>query len=620
MTKTARSRKSIIVYIVIAIAVWAIVEGLNGSEPSSVSIDPTPSTDNTVQQDTTTDDTTVRKATRTKVPTKTPRRRRTATPQSNVVSDLAGLKASSGFDVARDGFSFENYGNESGIRNLKTGDMRRMFGDVVCSRVKDNACTLSPAARQWMRQINNNMGGGHCEGMAVLSEHLYYNLVDIRTFGATQTSQLDLYSDDALQGEIAYWWATQMTNPTTDSLNHGTPAEIVRTLSEWMQNTPTADNIYTIGIYKRDWTGGHAISPVAIEPVDDRIVDIMVYDNNYPNELRPIHVDMVANTWEYEGSSNPEIESDLYEGDADTQTLELTPSAPRLLQQECDFCNGAKGSTGGKGATLFFLDQADDTDADTEVTSLFVTPDGRRIGYVDGEFINEIEGASLTVVKSGPSVWDTRGAPMIRIPAGESVTLQMTSSQKDNYVVSAFSDGRVIRIDDLAVDDESTDVLFGDGLDEFSLDSSSEDDADIYFGDEDGEEDGEDDTALSAQLTDFDLAADQPVTFKFNDADGTFVIDGNDDGAYDLDIVNSDAEGDVAFSIDDVATIDESNVEFDMDSIDTEGEALDYNVDESGDGTYESDEDLADDDLSISEDDFAADDLEWYIDDSDSNL
>ena len=31
-------------------------------------------------------------------------------------------------------------------------------------------------------------------------------------------------------------------------------------------------------------------------------------------------------------------------------------------------------------------------------------------------------------------------------------------------------------------------------------------------------------------------------------------------------------------------------------------------------------EDLSDDDLSISEDDFAADDLEWYIDDSDSNL
>lgn len=616
MTKTPRTRKSLIVFIVIAIALWAIVEGLNGSDTSSVALDSTAIPDSAVQSDTASDGSSAGNTTRTKVPTKTPRRRRTATPQSNVVSELAGLKASSGFDVTRDGFSFENYGNEPGVRNLKTEDMRRLFGDIVCSRVKNNTCTLSPAARQWMRDINDSMGGGHCEGMAVLSQHLYHNLVDRRDFAVATTADFDLYSNDALQGEIAYWWATQMTTPTSLSLNRSSPAEIVRTLSEWMKNSPTADNIYTIGIYKRDWTGGHAISPVAIQPVDDRIVDIMVYDNNYPNELRAIHVDMVANTWEYDGSSNPEIESDRYEGDADTQTLELTPSAPRMLLQDCDFCAGQKGSTGGKGDTVFFINQVDNTDSDTEISSVFVTPDGRRIGYLDGEFINEIDGATLSVVKSGPSVWDVRGAPMIRIPAGESVSLQMTSSQKDTYVVSAFSDGRVIRIDDLAIDDESTDVLFGDGLDEFSLDSSADDDADIYFGDEDADED----TALSAQLTDFDLAADQPVTFKFNDADGTFVIDGNDDGAYDLDIVNSDAEGDVAFSIDDVATIDESNVEFDMDSIDTEGEALDYNVDETGDGTYESDEDLADDDVSISEEDFAADDLEWYDDDSDSDL
>lgn len=616
MTKKPRSRRSLVVYIIIAIAVWTIIEGFDTSEPSSVVVEETPSSETASQVDSGAEASSTVNATRTKVPTKTPRRRATATPESNVVTDLASLRASSGFDVARDGFSFQNYGNEPGIRNLKTNDMRRMFGDVVCSRVKNDVCTLSPAARQWMRQINNAMDGGHCEGMAVLSEHLYYDLVDLRTFGVTQTADLDLYSDDALQGEIAYWWATQMTTPTTDSLNRGTPAEIVRTLSEWMQKTPDPANIYTIGIYKRDWTGGHAISPVAIEPVDDRIVDIMVYDNNYPNELRPIHVDMVANTWEYEGSPNPDIESDLYEGDAATQTLELTPAAPRLVQQDCDFCAGTKGNTGGKGATLFFLDQADNTDADAEITSLFVTPDGRRIGYVDGEFINEIDGASLTVVKSGPSVWDVRGAPMIRIPAGETVTLQMTSSQRDSYDISAFLDGRVIRIDDLAVTAEETEVVFGDELDELSLDSGSDDDADIYFGDEDEA----DDTALSALLTDFDVAGEQPVKFSFNEADGTFVIDGNDDGAYDLDIVNSDASGDVAFSIDDITTIDESNVTFDIDSIDAEGEALDYNVDTTGDGSYESDEDLSDDDLDISAGDYAADDLEWYIDDSDSNL
>ncbi len=621
MTKKPRSRKSLIVYIIIAVAVWAIVEAFNTTDGDAVAvIEPTVATESTdtglVGESDSAADATGAYATRTRVPTKTPRRRRTATPQSNPVSDWSDLRARSGFDVNRDGFSFENYGNEPGIRNLKAADMQRMFGDVVCSRIKNDVCTLSPASRQWMRQINNAMDGGHCEGMAVLSVHLYHDLVALRSFGAAQTAELDLYSNDALQGEIAYWWATQMTTPTTDSFVTDTPVANVKRLSQWMQDTPSPENIYTIGFYKRDYTGGHAVTPIGIEPLDDRTVAILIYDNNYPGQERQIVVDMVANTWSYDGSPNPDIESDLYEGDAASQTLELTPSAPRIVLQDCDFCAGAKGSTGGKGSTVFFLSDISNETSEAEISSLFVTPDGRRIGYLDGELINEIDGASISVVKSGPSVWDNRGAPMIRIPAGETVSLQMTSSVTDSYAISAFNDGKVIRIDDLAVSEEATEIGFGDGLDELWLDSSGDDDTDIYFADEDEESD----TAYSTQLTDYDLAADQRVTFSYNDEDGTFVIDGNDEGAYDLDIVTSDAEGDVAFSIDDVATLDGSSVEFDIDSIDTEGEDLDYNIDETGDGTYESDVDLGDDDLSISDDDFAADDLEYYIEESFSNL
>jgi hypothetical protein len=62
-----------------------------------------------------------------------------------------------------------------------------------------------------------------------------------------------------------------------------------------------------------------------------------------------------------------------------------------------------------------------------------------------------------------------------------------------------------------------------------------------------------------------------------------------------------------------VATLDGSSVKFNIDSIDAEGETLEYNVDETADGSYESDIDLSDDDLLISDDDFAADELEEYI-------
>lgn len=619
MTKTPRTRRSLVVYLVIAVAVWALVEGINSSDTTDVAVEPpTPAVEAPLAEsgdDAAAPATATTKPTRTRVATKTPRRRRTATPQSLPATDLEHLRASSGFVVGSDGFSFENYGNEPGIRNLKTAEMRRMFGDVVCSRVKNDVCTLSPAARQWMREINNAMDGGHCEGMAVLSQHLYHRLVDRDGLGRGSTASLDLYSNDALQAEIAYWWATQMTAPTTNAMQYGTPAQIVETLSTWMQSSDPA-HVYTIGIYKRDWTGGHAIAPVAIEPIDDRYVDIMVYDNNYPNEVRAIRVDMQANRWSYEGSPNPAYESDLYEGDAETLTLELTPSEPRLLRQECDFCNGPKSKTGGKGATIFLLHDVTATDSGAEVQSLFVTPDGRRIGYLDGEFINEIAGATVTVVKSAPTVWEGRGTPLITIPANETVSLQMQSSDADTFAVTAFSDGRVVHIDDLLVADDQTDIGFAAGLDTLTLDSANEDDADIYFGDVVDDTD----TAYSTQLTDFDLAADQPVTFAYDETDGTFVISGNDDGVYDLDIISSDADGDVAFSIDDVATIDESAFTFDLDTIDDEGESLAYEVDTTGDGAFEEALSLSDDDLSIDAGDFAAEDLEWYVDESYSNL
>ena len=222
----------------------------------------------------------------------------------------------------------------------------------------------------------------------------------------------------------------------------------------------------------------------------------------------------------------------------------------------------------------------------------------------------------MTVVKSGPSVWEARGTPLISIPAGETVSLQMSSAAADTFAVSAFNDGRVVHIDDLTVASDETAITFADGLDTLTLDSSTEDDADIYFGDVDEASD----TAYSTQLTDFDLGADQEVSFTYDETTGTFVVKGNDAGTYDLDIVTSDADGDVAFSVDDVTTIDDSAFSFDLDTIDTEGEALNYTVDTTGDGTYEDDLSLSDDDLSIDQGDFAADELEWYIDDSYANL
>ena len=77
--------------------------------------------------------------------------------------------ANSGFVVETNGFGFENYANTAGIQNLDAAAMRVLFGDQVCARVADGACTLSPTAAKWMTTQNDGMNAGHCFGIAGLS-------------------------------------------------------------------------------------------------------------------------------------------------------------------------------------------------------------------------------------------------------------------------------------------------------------------------------------------------------------------------------------------------------------------------------------------------------------------
>jgi len=110
--------------------------------------------------------------------------------------------ADSGFRPERDGFGFENYGNDSVSYNLTPAELQRMFGDQVCAYLDGDECTLTPPAKQWMNETNNYMDGGHCEGMAVLSSLMYYDYADPNNFGASTPNDLSL-SNAELQQEIA---------------------------------------------------------------------------------------------------------------------------------------------------------------------------------------------------------------------------------------------------------------------------------------------------------------------------------------------------------------------------------------------------------------------------------
>ncbi len=317
-----------------------------------------------------------------------------------------------GFTPEQNGFSFENYGDDIPATNLTADELRRMFGDEVCADINGDQCILTPPAEQWMDQINESMGGGHCEGMAVLSLMMYTGQVSPSDFGGSVASDLDV-NDEALQKEIAYWWATQATDPTASSVIRGTPMEILETVRQMDVNGET----YTIGIYN-DRGEGHAITPFGVQDKGDGLYAILVYDNNYPGETRELFIDSRDGSWTYETSINPQVETDVWSGNAETETLDLTPTSARVEIQACPFCEGGFTSTNKLAAADQLVNQYF-LDGDGHI--LITDENGNRLGYVNGEIVNEISGASYTryrMLASGEAP-----EPIYAVPAGLDVTI-----------------------------------------------------------------------------------------------------------------------------------------------------------------------------------------------------
>jgi hypothetical protein len=323
-----------------------------------------------------------------------------------------------GFIPEMNGFNFPNYGDDIPATNLTADELRRMFGDQVCSRIDGEECTLTPPAEQWMEQINDAMAGGHCEGMAVLSLMMYTDQISAQDFGGTVASDLDV-NDEALQREIAYWWTTQAVAPTYTSVIKGTPMEIL----EVVQQMAASGETYTIGIYKEDGSGGHAITPFGVEDKGDGLYAILVYDNNYPGQTRELLIDSRDNTWLYEASINPQVESELYTGNVETQTLDLTPTSARFEPQECPFCSGEGFSSTGGGKLAAPDQKLNSIFLDGEGHILITDESGNRLGYVDGKIVNEIPNASYTSFRMEAS--GNAPEPIYYVPANLDITIEI---------------------------------------------------------------------------------------------------------------------------------------------------------------------------------------------------
>jgi len=366
------------------------------------------------------------------------------------------IVADSGFRPETDGFSFENYGNDVGPENLEPVNVQTLFGNVVCLRGTSEDCQLTPAAKTWMDNQNESMAGGHCQGFSVLALRMFDEKVDQEDYGARRTAALELVGNTDLQSSIAEHFTYQVLPPIVTKRVKGAPSAVLQELVDRLND---GEELYTLGIYKSDFSGGHAITPFAVEDRGDGEYRILVYDNNFPGITRAVEVNTEDETWSYVGGTNPDDVGEVYEGNAETGTLELDPTLPGELESACPFCeaNARTEEGSGKGSVLAKEDRYTELtlkgDPADHPHLVFTDDDGRRTGIVDGKLLQEIP--DVEVVKSyAVKNWDEAPEPRFRLPEGKeySITVDGTKLKKPTKAsVNLVGNGLVIDLDGIEI-------------------------------------------------------------------------------------------------------------------------------------------------------------------------
>jgi hypothetical protein len=370
-------------------------------------------------------------------------------PEGEIVAD-------NGFRPQANGFAFENYGNDADPENMTPVEVRDMFGaEQVCLGGEGADCQLTPAAQQWMENANDAMAGGHCQGFSVAALRMYAQHIDPADYGAPTTPELDIQDNGPLQSEIAESFIYQALPSVIGERVRGTPTEVLERLREALKDD---SELYTLGIYKADFTGGHAITPFAVEDQGDGKYAILVYDNNFPGATRAVQVDTNTDSWSYVGGTNPQNLGEVYEGDAKTGTLELDPTIPGEGVQACPFCSGKASEGPGKAGALpkaqQYTELTLDGDPQNHPHLVFEDGQGRQTGIVDGVLKQEIPDIEVVKVYAVEN-WDAAPEPRYRMPEGKDYTITVDGTDLEKTArptIDLVGNNLYLEVDDITIE------------------------------------------------------------------------------------------------------------------------------------------------------------------------
>jgi len=354
-----------------------------------------------------------------------------------------------GFLPQSDGYSFENY-SDSSLYDFTKNDMIEMFGeDAVCVNINGD-CVLNISAQMWLNQVNTSMSGGHCDGMAVTSLRLFvpeyeapsdFDIGAINTYSLQKTIEVRRY--------IANFFVRQLANPVMSYKSEvvkKTPVQILEELKINMTSSPL--DPATLIVRTIDVNGkrsGHAVTPYKIEDMLDGTHKIWVYDNNHPGDSsRYVLINTIENTWSY-------YMGDIHgtwSGNGFTNTLGYVPIS---YYDEPPVCAWYSNSVQEDSLSYFWFHG----DGSLLVEDL----SGNRLGYMDGQYFNEIDSGYLAFLDLGV---DESSELIYVLPDGEySLTINGDQAQEPgNASLIKFGPDHSLNIDNIPVtENKSTQFL-----------------------------------------------------------------------------------------------------------------------------------------------------------------
>ncbi len=521
----------------------------------------------------------------------------TAESQPAANPDTPGMVADLGFRPEVNGFSFENYG-KSDAKNLTPAELQRIFGNAVCASTANDQCVLTPPAEQWMTQQNQAMDGGHCYGFSVAALSMYAGVISPANYGGgTTASDLSLTGNEQLQREIAYSFVFQGFDPVRNGVIGGTPNQVLDKLIEILKAGASTTEVYTIGFFRADGQGGHAVTPFAVENRGNGIYAVLIYDNNYPKETRSILFDRNADTWNYTTTTNPAEPTSDYRGTADSKSLFLFPTTPGLSQQACTFCAsstaGSRGSMLAAAATTYnelYLDG----DPAVHAHLLLTDESGKQYGFLpDGKFVSDLPGVKSERTFSGLD--DDTPEPTYFVPTGKAFQVTIDGSplkEPDLTDVVMIGPGYDLGVFDIGLDPGQQDTLSftadGNGL---SYQTESSESPSLVFGVQ------LDSADFEFEVKGVDVAGGGTINASIDTKEGWLLIDTDGtetEGQYSLILSRFDDNGEQVFEHDNITLGPTDLMYIYYAKWSANGSGLEVGIDRGSDGTIDETLELTD--------------------------